>query len=103
MGYAFTVTTSGNSITVNPRTGGNITIAQTGTQVSINTNATLIRTATLADTYKGAWTSGTSYTKGDTVKYLGEVYLATNSITSSTTAPDTDTANWTLFLSLIHI
>ena len=99
MGYAFTVTTSGNSITVNPRTGGNITIAQTGTQVSINTNATLIRTATLADTYKGAWTSGTSYTKGDTVKYLGEVYLATNSITSSTTAPDTDTANWTLFSS----
>ena len=64
MGYAFTVTTSGNNITVNPRQGGNINIAQTGTQVSINTNATLIQTKNAADTYKGDWTSGTPYLFG---------------------------------------
>jgi hypothetical protein len=99
MGFAFTVTTAGNNITVNPRQGGNITIAQTGTQVSINTNATLVQTATLADTYKGAWVSGTDYRKGDTVKYNGVVYLAILSVTNSTTAPSIDTAHWTLFSS----
>lgn len=99
MGYAFTVTTSGNNITVNPRQGGNINISQTGTQVSINTNATLIQTTTLADTYKGAWVSGTDYLKGDTVKYLGIVYLAILSVSNSTTNPGSDTTHWTLFSS----
>jgi hypothetical protein len=99
MGYAFTVTTAGNNITVNPRQGGNITIAQTGTQVSINTNATLVQTATLADTYKGAWVSGTDYRKGDTVKYNGVVYLAILSVSNSTTNPNNDTTHWTLFSS----
>jgi len=98
MGYAFTVTTSGNNITINPRQGNNITIAQTGTQVSINTNATLIQTTTLANSYKGDWTSGTSYLRGDTVKYIGNVYLAQQSVTS-TTNPILDTTNWTLFSS----
>ena len=98
MGYAFTVTTSGNNITVNPRQGGNINIAQTGTQVSINTNATLIQTKNAADTYKGDWTSGTPYLRGDTVKYNGNVYLATNSVTG-TTNPGSDTTHWTLFSS----
>ena len=98
MAYAFSVTQLGNNITVNPRNGNNITIAQTGTQVSINTNATLIQSISMANTYKGDWVTGTAYKRGDTVKYAGNVWLALNDFTSSSN-PISDSGNWTLFSS----
>jgi hypothetical protein len=98
MGFNISVTKLGNAVTVAPRDGGNIVVAQTGTQVSINTNATLIQTISMASTYKGAWASGTTYKRGDTVKYAGNVWLSQNDFTS-TVVPTTDTTNWTLFSS----
>lgn len=98
MGFNISVTKLGSAVTVAPRDGGNIVVAQTGTQVSINTNATLIQTISMANTYRGAWASGTTYKRGDTVKYAGNVWLSQSDFTS-TVNPVSDTANWTLFSS----
>ena len=41
-----------------------------------------------------AWKAGTTYKEGDTVTHEDKVYVAIKEITSSTNAPDSDSANW---------
>ena len=41
------------------------------------------------------WASGTAYKKDDLVQHGGKLYVATKEISSSTTAPNEDSANWT--------
>ena len=41
-----------------------------------------------------AWKTGTTYKEGDTVTHEDKVYVAIKEIMSSTTAPDSDSANW---------
>ncbi|MES1247222.1 MAG: hypothetical protein ABUS54_06080, partial [Actinomycetota bacterium] len=46
---------------------------------------------------KGAWTSGTSYAKGDVVTASdGKRYAAKSAIANDTTAPQSDATNWSL-------
>ena len=40
------------------------------------------------------WKSGSVYKEGDTVTHEDKVYVAIKDITSSTNAPDSDSANW---------
>lgn len=41
-----------------------------------------------------AWKTETAYKEGDTVTHEDKVYVAIKEITNSTTAPDSDSANW---------
>lgn len=48
--------------------------------------------------YKGQWVSGTQYKYYDVVSYNNNVYLVITQNVSSTTSPDLDPANFTLFV-----
>ena len=96
MAFTYTITNVANNITVNP-SSDSITITKTTSSVSINPNATIIQTKNTADTYRGAWTSGETYFRGDTATYNNILYLATDNVTSSTN-PASDTTNWTQYV-----
>jgi hypothetical protein len=44
-------------------------------------------------TYRGYWTTGTTYALGDVVTYLGQLYIS-NADFTSVTNPTVDTTNW---------
>lgn len=97
MGYVISVTKPSNNISI-ASGSNNINVAQTGTQVTINTNATLVQTKNTADSYKGLWTSGTAYLRGDTVKYNDNLYLAVADVPNNVTNPAAASADyWTLY------
>lgn len=96
MAYVYTISNVSNNITVT-QGGDNINVSQTSTQVTINPNATIIQTKNTADTYRGQWTSGTQYYRGDTVTYGNILYLAKADV-QSTTNPTADTTNWTQYV-----
>ncbi len=46
---------------------------------------------------RGAWTSGGTYSTNDYVTNSGNTYLCVNPVSGSTTAPASDTVNWSLW------
>lgn len=92
MAFTFTVTNTLYDVSVNS-TANNVVVTPQVNEVVLNSNATIIEVKNLADSYKGAWVSGTAYKRGDTVKVGTDSYLAVHNVQSAT-SPVIDNTNW---------
>ena len=74
--------------------GGFVGVAGSVSVWSVGTQPTTTYNDGAGGPDKGAWSSGSTYNKGDTVTFGGKTYAARNDLTNDTTSPDNDPTNW---------
>jgi hypothetical protein len=102
--YPITVTSPDWMFTITQPSAVSYTISATNYTFTSTVDASYVATENLATAYRGDFVGGTSYYRGNIVRYGGAVYVATvqpDITITSATAPSTNTAQWSLIFGAV--